>query len=209
MAADTTVYIKKVETPEARELAELHLLKVDLDHAHRALELAFNMPEQGEDGHVVVLSLLRDAIVQFCACFGKSEPYKLDKNEVFKGRDNWEMAFDAILDKRDTFAAHRFGPDRQCDILAGFLAGSTPQAGYINLVWTGFTPEQAPNVLLLVAIAREYVEGKIAAQTAVVNQQLAGMTQEELIALPDNLVTAPGLLRQSRERHRKSTAPKP
>lgn len=211
MTSPITLLSKRIDTPEARELAELLMMESDLRHANRALKIAADMlPEENDlDGAAIRLSLVRDAIVQVCACFGPTEPFKLNLDEVPSVADQqWQDFYRFILDKRDTFAAHRFGPDRQCEIMAFVGEGVGPRTSHIRSSWCGFADADHGNFISFVGRVGLHVEGRIKTMTEIVNLQLAQMSSEELGALPEALITVAGSLRTSREKYRQKPTAK-
>lgn len=180
------------------------MMRADLKHANRALKIVADIPRQeNPDVQAIRLGLTRDAIVQLCACFGKTEPFKLNILEVPGIEDQqWQDFYKFILDKRDTSIAHRFGPDRQCEIMAFTGEGIQPRTSYVVSSWSGFSDQDHGNLISLVGRVGMYVDGRIEEMTEVVDRQLAAMSSEELSALPEAVITVAENLRTSREKHR-------
>jgi hypothetical protein len=108
--------IRELNSPLARELAEIELLSHDVETAFYEIELWRSNPPRASmtrEERAVSISLFRDAIVQFIGCFDKTAEFSLRKEDIYKEPDELEF-FQWLQDLRDAFAAHKFGPYRQC-----------------------------------------------------------------------------------------------
>jgi hypothetical protein len=203
--------------PEAKELAELHLLHHDLDHAVKAIRLlvdAFGEREFTEAEQIMRLGLYRDAVVQFVACFDGSAPLFLQVADIYSDDANASSSFHYLKTLRDTFAAHRNGPARQCAV--GVIPGPTGPRGTGHLKMVLHVPDsnQLKHTHDFISKARQHVLQRL----EILDQQLRAaamaMSREEILALPSASTrnANPKEMRLSRERFgrtfRPSSAPK-
>src|SRR5258708_37349163 len=125
-------------------LAELYLLQADLNAAYSTLSLYFDkfaFSEGMREGEFATISssLFRDGIILYCACFSTRDPNKLNPKTVYGHMEGWEGYCRKLLDIRDAFVAHNFGPQRQHNIvvIALEVGGQLVPAAY-NQVFMRF-----------------------------------------------------------------------
>jgi hypothetical protein len=196
MAIDVTPYpehLKALATPEADYLAELYLIKGDLDAAHATLSLYFDRftPDRQLSGgeQVISSSLFRDGIILYCACFSTSDPNKLNPEAVYGHLEGWKDYCQKLLDMRNAFAAHNFGPMRQHKIvvIALEIGGKLVPAGFnqVFLRFAGWIPGEGPKLLQYIDVARDYLQKQIEEAERPILKMLETITSDELAALPD------------------------
>jgi hypothetical protein len=207
---------KFLSTPEAERLGELYLIQGDLNAAYEALELYFRKysstrgPRYGQSA-VVGPSLFRDGVLLFCACFSKSDGAKLHPEKVYGhlGADAMKYA-QKLLDLRDAFVAHNFGPQRQHDIVivCPTIDGELVPYAFTQYFvrFTGWAPGEKKQMLSFIDAARKHLKGLIQEAEMIVTSQVARITPEELASLPDAEVKIPDPkdYRLSRSKFRKS-----
>lgn len=174
-------------TPEAKELAELHLLRHDLDHCVKAFRLLVELygeREFTEAENLTRLALYRDALVQFIACFDGSAPLFLKVPDVYPGDDNAQSYFNSLKDVRDSYAAHRHGPSRQCAI--GVIAGPSGPLGTGNLMMVRHVPPlfDLKHHHDFAWKARRHVEARMEVLNQVVSTAAMSMSRDQILALP-------------------------
>jgi hypothetical protein len=204
----TALPMRELNTQAAKELAEYILLQSDLKTALSMMALYFDkyagakdIPEQEQD---LVLSIFRDAITNFIACFDPIKGAKgihLDRDVIY-GKTNGGLEFFAWMkDIRDSYAAHRFGPHRQC--LVGVILGSDGKVigtGHMKMIYSGPIADAKGEMLSFISIAGKYVDSKIRELGEMVVKEANLLTAEQLAALPVAQIRAPdpGDIRTSR-----------
>ena len=207
---------KRLTTPEAEHLAELYLIQADLDAAFNALDLYFEKyavtatPKEGRAA-IISPSLFRDGILLFCSCFSTKDKTKLHPEAVYAhlGSDKMDYA-QKLLDMRDAFVAHNFGPQRQhvIMIVCNDDGGNLSPLGFVQnfIRFAGWTVEERQKLLPFINVARDHLKGLIEVAEVPVMEQVTAITPDELAAIPDAEVAIPeaGDYRSSRSRFQKS-----
>lgn len=218
MAIDATPYPehhKLLSTPEADHLAELYLLQADLNAAHSTLSLyfdkfAFNEGMREDEFATISASLFRDGILLYCACFSTKDPEKLNPEAVYGHMEGWKDYCQKILDIRDAFVAHNFGPQRQHNIvvIALEIGGELVPAGFnqVFMRFAGWLASEGKQLLHYVDLARDHLKKRIEEAEQPIMRMLEAITPEELAALPNAELTIPEDrdFRKSRASFRKS-----
>ncbi|MBI4923485.1 MAG: hypothetical protein HY834_17235 [Devosia nanyangense] len=105
--------------PVARELAEMLLTRADINNCLISLkvwseEFSSAVKADDERGHAIGVSLFRDVVTQFVACFdGDTNTYPLVVEEVYPDFEGIAVTFRRLRDLRKSYAAHRYGAARQ------------------------------------------------------------------------------------------------
>jgi len=207
---------KLLSTPEAEHLAELYLIQGDLNAAYDTLDLYFtkyavtDMPKEGRAA-IISPSLFRDGILLFCSCFSTKDGSKLHPEAVYAhlGKDRLEYA-QKLLDVRDAFVAHNFGPQRQHSIVivCPEIDGKLVPYGFTQyfIRFAGWVASERKQLLSFIDVAREHLKGRIESAEIPVLQQVMALTLEELEALPEAEVAIPDAkdYKSSRSRFQKS-----
>ena len=207
---------KVLSTPEAEHLAELYLLQRDLKTAYQTLELYFKKyspTETPKEGNAALISpsLFRDGILLFCACFSTKDPSKLDPHAVYAsmGQDKLDYA-QTLLNVRDAFVAHNFGPQRQSSIVivCAKIDAQIAPIGFTQYYvrFAGWVESERETLLPFIEVAREHLNQLIEAAEVPVTRQVMDLAQAGLESLPDAVVTIPHAAdyRTSRSRFRES-----
>lgn len=197
---DPEVY-KVLSTPEAARLAELFLLQGDLNTSYKTLDLYFdkyaatNSPKEGRAA-IISPSLFRDGILLFCACFSTKDASKLNPEVVYPG-DVHAAYRRKILDLRDAFIAHNFGPQRQHEIviIGRTIDGTLHPYGLTQYFvrFMGWTAEERENLLTFIDVARENLSAMVQAAEAKVMEQVMAISPAEFVLMPDAEVTIPDI----------------
>ncbi len=196
-------------------LAELYLLQADLNAAYSTLSLYFDkfaFSEGMREGEFATISssLFRDGIILYCACFSTRDPNKLKPKTVYGHMEGWEGYCRKLLDIRDAFVAHNFGPQRQHNIvvIALEVGGQLLPAGYnqVFMRFVGWVADEGKQLLHYVEVAREHIKKSIEEAEKLVLDAVAALTAEELAALPDAELSMPNVAdyRISRSKFRES-----
>jgi hypothetical protein len=176
--------LREIDSPLAKELGEIQLITQDIETAFRAIDLwrkkyapktAMTPKER-----TVCLALFRDAVVQFVGCFDKNSKYSLRKESVYT-TDDQIAYFDWLQDLRDSYAAHQFGPYRQC-VVGVNLSGPSRRIEYINQLYRG--PNLGDQLQDFISIAGTYSAFRMKELTEKLLRSLDSVTDEELSALP-------------------------
>ena len=154
---------KFLATAEADQLAELYLLQADLKAAHDALALYLEKFEFSEDltdeGRIISASLFRDCILLYCSCFSTKEPNKLEPKAVYGHLEDWEPFYRRVLDTRDAFVAHNFGPQRQHHIVVICLeiADNLVPGGFtqVYMRFGGWIADETKRLLSFIAVRQQ------------------------------------------------------
>ena len=208
--------LRLIESPTATELEEMQLILHDLQQASRAMKLwAKNYaPKEGEmddETQLIFISMARDAIVQFVGCFDSTAKIKLSAAEVFAHIENGVSFFNSLKDIRDSYAAHRFGPMRQC--VAGIIAaddGKIVGAGHLMQQGFPMDGEHVGPFLIMIREAGKFTAKRCSELADKLKAEASTLTAEALLALPVARTTAPSSeqIRMSREKFRSKTQPK-
>lgn len=188
--AMTTPVFKEITTPLARELAEYVLLWRDLKTASDAFGLWHHSypfrPDLAGPDRLISQALFRDSVVMFIGCFDKSAPISLSPMDVYNSRDGSLKYFEWLKDIRDSYAAHRFGPLRQC--VTGVLvddAGLVVNATYTWQDYAGPKAAGKDDLLEIVEKAVRFADLKVKALAAQLKAYAKTLTPEQLMALKE------------------------
>jgi hypothetical protein len=206
---------KLLTTPEGDHLGELYLIQGDLDAAYETLSLyfaeyAFDERMAGGAHRVVSASLFRDGIVLFCACFSAKDADKLNPEETFGHLEGWKEYSQKLLDIRDSFIAHNFGPQRQHNVvLIGLdINGEVVPAGFVQhkFRFAGWIADEGKKLLPFIDVARDHLKRRIENAEQAVGAQIEAMSAGEIAALPDYVLSVPTELefRMARAKFRRS-----
>lgn len=186
------VGMRELGKPGAKELAEYILLQYDIKAAFSMMSLYFDKyagrKDLPEEEQYLVLGIFRDAIVNFIACFDPIKGTKgvhLDKDEVYGQANGGLEYFTWLKDIRDSYAAHRFGPYRQC--VVGVIPGPDGKVlgtGHLKMIYSGPIIEGKGDMLSFISVAGKYVDAKIRELGELVLKEANQLTSQELEALP-------------------------
>jgi len=204
-------YLKALSFPLAVELAEATLLRQDMRASLSAMKLWCEKYSKLEkptlEEMTIRQSLFRDAIVQFIGCFDKTAPFSLSKDEVYKGTDGGAEYFQWLKDIRDAYAAHKFGPLRQCAV--GVFV-DLPESGQITIgdlisIYAGPTEERNNlDLISFMGVAANYLDSAVTALQEKLLTAAKATPIVELRALPNARAHGvnPEDIRLSREKFR-------
>jgi hypothetical protein len=178
--------VKEVPFHDAVRISELFLLLQDLKECRRAAELWIELFGKDEklssDDIVIANSVIRDVIVQLVSCFDTQYAHNLKKNEVFKQPLEIEY-FNHLVEIRTTYAAHRFGPLRQCSIGVVVEGGKCKDIAYSGKAFAGLEPDSAPGLVILINNAGAFAQQKFDEARQVLLAKMAALTPEQVAAL--------------------------
>lgn len=204
---------RELATRDALELGEWNLILHDLETALGNIEVlmtVYNGPDMPKRDHVIAEALYRDAVVQFVGCFDDDpRKCKLSKGEVYRDVPNGLDAMKYLQDLRDTFAAHNFGPMRQCYLIVmpGELASAFRP---LRLTYSLPIPDLLPEYATLIRAAMKAATDKILALHEKVVAHLGELGAAGIGKLPlVSIRTAqPHEMRQSRASFRSGSPPR-
>lgn len=207
---------KRLATSEAEHLAELYLIKGDLNAAYDTLDLyfaEFAVTAVSKEGSAALIaaSLFRDGILLFCSCFSTKDNRKLDPATVYGELEDGSVEYARkLLDLRDAFVAHNFGPQRQHQIviICKEMNGTLQRVGFTQhfVRFAGWVIDERDKLLPFIDEARKHMDIRIATAELAVMEQVMSITDEALVALPEPEVVIPDAedYRISRSRFLKS-----
>ena len=194
--------VRRLDTPEAREYAEWCLLVLDLGRCLRVARL-WKDTDKARDTEVAV-SLFRDAVVSFIACFDTTNTVSLDHQALYGQYEGGIEYFQWLSAIRDTWIAHRHGASRQTSTAIVVDQNSGEFLGLGNLLMTYSRPvlEGADDFVLFVSIALTQAKAKKSDTKAVVESQARSLTPNQRLRLPIANAKAPtgGALRVGRRK---------
>ena len=213
-AENISADMRRLTAPDALLLAELYLTKADLDASFEALQAYLQlMQQEGEQFRSLKASLFRDGIVQLAGCFTKNQDKedKLFIEHVYAGFDGAATYYNWILDLRDTYAAHSFGPLRQCHVGVVILRSGADQdvgVGHTLMIYQGASVEDAQDLMRFISMAQVYLDAKISVLKSRILSYAQKITDEEYMRLELIQMSPPGPedIRTTRERFHKLTA---
>lgn len=212
---DDQLPLKQLDTSTANELAETILLQKDMQSSLEAMKLLFKRYSNAQSGKKIIIaqSLFRDAVVQFVGCFDETAKYALSVDDVYEKTDGGVEYFLWIKDIRDAFAAHKFGPLRQCVVGVLVDASGTKVLGPGELfhIYMGPQKDHGPALLKFMEIAADYLNEKVKNLKAQMLEETQNMPPEEIAALPIASLhgVGPSEIRKSRPKFQKSRSENP
>jgi hypothetical protein len=160
------------------------LITQDLETAFRAIGVWRTnygpLRELSRDERAVSLALVRDAVIQFVGCFDKTAEFSLVKEEVYPSDDRLAY-FNWLRDLRDSYAAHKFGPYRQCAVGVD-LSGPARRIRFVHQMYRG--PQLGEQLEDFILIATKFAATRMLALVERLLRSLDSITDEELNALP-------------------------
>lgn len=203
--------LRKLGTKLAREVSELLLLELDLTRCVQGLRL-WGSIQTGDDPMQAHASsaLFRDSVIGFTACFDGAAPLNLEAEAVYGHLDGGTTYFRWLKDMRDTWIAHRIGPQRYAAY--GYLIH--PDTGDIvgegRLVGVYHEPERtaAGELAAFAQIAVDYTSRLLAERLPELRREVEALYPNQRLRLPSARFTAPGpdSLRVGRRKYENAAA---
>lgn len=204
---DTGQSLKDMGTPTCRELGEKLLLMHDVAHSRKAMTLWFDRycetKEATEESAIIGHALFRDAIIQFVGCFEGKDG--LTTQEVFANVEGGIEYFQWLKDIRDSYAAHKFGPMRQCAVGVALDKTGTEVIGSGHLMQTYHGPGKGAeqDMLRVMRITGKYLLARIDDLTKTLLEEARSLSHNQLLALPNVQTYAPDEIRVGRDTFQK------
>ena len=176
--------LRRLDTPEAREYAEWCLLELDLQRCLKVAELWKDMDKTSD--REVAVSLFRDAVVSFVACFDKNNTVGLDPETVYGPYEGGMQYFLWLSSIRDTWIAHRHGASRQTSaaIVVDESSGDFLGLGNLMMAYSRPVLEGADDLIMFVSIALTQARARRSDAKKVVESQVKAMTARQRLRLP-------------------------
>ena len=193
---------RTLDTSEARQYAEWELLVYDLKYALRRAELwKAKMDRRAEAGEDIELatSLFRDAVISVVACFDETLPVHIDPNAVYSAVPGGIEYVRWLRDLRNTWVAHRSGPNRHC-VTALWIedeSGEYRGIGCLQRQYMGPRPSAANDLLRVINVAIEHAKREALERRDVLGKKIGEMKPRDRLRLPRASTTIPG----SKETH--------
>jgi hypothetical protein len=196
--------LRKLDTPLAQELADLLLHQHDLKSSMAALRLwqeKYAEQDSATEAGIIGKSLFRDSIVQFVGCFDKGAKFRLAADEIYKSADDLAL-FQWFQDVRDSYAAHKFGAQRQCVVGVVWHPQHGVGAGNLMATYKGQLRSDGPMLITLMQTAETFLDRKVERLRGELLESAQKMTREEIEALPlaQTHTLAPNEARMSRRK---------
>jgi hypothetical protein len=193
-------------SPEAARLAEITLTINDLEGCAKAFKYILNKKpyvSENDDENFLSESLFRDSTTQLAECL--SDKYELSPQRFIAEIEDGVQIIEHIKSLRDTYSAHRFGPQRQCAIRVFEIEGTgelafSPHCFKYSLPGQDVILAYIDVVERLMHIALQH-RNELAAQ---VREQIIALGSDAIEKLPEFRIKAPenSEMRLSRKKFR-------
>ncbi len=183
--------VRRLDTPEARRYAEWCLLELDLN---RCLHIARLWKQVDSDGDKeIAVSLFRDAVVSFIACFDKTNPVTLDAQILYRDYQGGMEYFRWLSSIRDTWIAHRHGASRQASaaIIVDDNTGDYLGLGRMLMAYSRPVLAGADDFIAFVSIALRHAASEKTDAMPAVESQAKSLRPSERLRLPVASAKAP------------------
>jgi predicted secreted protein len=176
--------VRELALPLAKELGELNLICMDMETAYHAIQYwraqysPINAADMDDLDRTIALALFRDAIVQFVGCFDRTAEFSLKAEDAYKTEGQLKY-FRWLRDLRDSYAAHKFGPYRQCAVGVDV---KTRRVRFLTQLYRG--PNGGDQLLHFMAKGALYAALRMKDLAERLNQVTASLTDDELNAMP-------------------------
>ena len=187
---------RTLNTPAARLLSEWILLVSDLEYALRRAQLwrdvANSESPTGRDTETRV-SLFRDAVISLVSCFDQQLAAHLDPSIVYKPVSGGLEYFSWLKDLRNTWVAHRGGPNRQCvvAVLVDEKTGAFQGFGHLSHLYMGPKADDADHLIRMMELALDHARGELNKHEAAVRDEVVELKNHERLRLPVADTTIP------------------
>ena len=193
----TWVNARTTNTPTAREFSEWTLLAGDLEYAlRRAIlwnELA-NTEAKSDNNVEILVSVFRDAAITFVSCFDNTLSASLDPKVVYTTTSGGVEYFEWLKDLRNTWVAHRSGPNRQCvaAIIVDEDTGEFRGLGQLSHLYMGPTPNAGDDLVGMMEIALSHACKEVKDRESQLREEIQKLENAERLRLPAANTVIPG-----------------
>jgi hypothetical protein len=120
----------------------------------------------------------------FIGCFDKTAPLSLSPKEIYGSLENGMAFFEYWKDIRNSYAAHKYGPCRQCVVgITVDDSGSVDKVGNAARIFSGFKVEGREQAINFIRMAGHHVARKMDELKDLLLVEAKALTQAELAAL--------------------------
>ena len=199
---------RTLKTPEATQFSEWVLLVTDLEYALRRAELWWKLArEETSDQEIIetATSVFKDAVVSFIACFDQQAPVFLDEQAVYTEMLGGVDYFHWLRDLRNTWIAHRNGPQRQCvvTVVVDESSGELTGVGSLQHSYLGPREEAGNDLVRFLTVALVHARRERDRLRELITNQVKAMPSQKRLRLPkaQTVVPSPENIRLGRRRH--------
>lgn len=199
---------REFSSPKAIEMSEMALIHNDLNtciRSIRVMQQRYMHPQTSDEDRDIKLALFRDAINLYVSAFVGSG-IKLDQSIVYADIEGSQEFFQWARDVRDTYAAHTFGPARQCVacIAVDPHSGKSLGVGAMRMDLDIANEEAVHQLGVAATIAAKFAERSGRQLNDELIQDAAKLSAEQIAALPPARTHVPewSELRMGRQRFR-------
>ena len=188
---------KKYESPLAKEFADSHSIRRDLNKTIEMLNLLapeFDKPKE-EQNSVLIEGLWSAGLIRYCRCFAEGKRSGLN-TDIFSGLagdpiglHNW------IKNMRDKLIAHSVNPFEECKTIITIDQSSLPKAwgiGFMDAHYAHPNKEGMASIVGLCVVLRDKIKEQCEILQKRLQAEVNTLSSEQLNKLPDYLYTAPG-----------------
>jgi hypothetical protein len=193
--------------PVAREFAEMLLIRADINNCLIALrvwseEYSSAIKAEDERAHAIGVSLFRDVVTQFVACFdGDTNIHPLVVEEVYPDFEGIAVTFRRLRDLRRGYTAHRYSAARQgvVGIYVDPITGQYLAYGALLASYVGEGEQVHARLISIVEQALAFVQARVIELAAKFEQEVNAIPPLERLKLPLAQVNpGPEALKKSR-----------
>ena len=183
------VNARTTNTPTAKEFAEWTLLAGDLEDALRRAQLwkeLSNTEATNDKDCQLSVSVFRDAVITFASCFDNTLSAFLDPSVVYTATSGGVEYIGWLKDLRNTWIAHRSGPERQCvaAILIDEDTGDFRGLGHLSHRYMGPKPNAGDDLVRVMEIALSHARKEVKDRESQLRQEIQRLGNTERLRLP-------------------------
>ena len=183
------VKTRTINTPTAKKLAEWILLAGDLEYALRRAvlwnELA-TTKAMSDNKCEISVSLFRDTVITFVSCFDNTLSAFLEPKVVYTTSSGRREYLEWLKDLRNTWIAHRSGPNRQCvvSIVIDNTTGEFQGLGHQSALYQGPKPDVGKDLISMMEIALDHARREVKNLDAQLRDEIRNLKDTERLRLP-------------------------
>ncbi len=188
---------RTLATPAAKLYSEWMLLVHDLKYSLRRAQLwkeLLTAELKSDQDNEICVSLIRDAVISMVSCFDNRLPACLDPFLVYANVPGGLEYYKWLKDMRDTWIAHRSGPNRQCKVAIAIneQSGEFHGIGHLSHMYLGPKAEASDDLIRMVRIALEHAIEELSKHEKAVRSDVQKLKDYERLGLPVAQTVVPG-----------------
>lgn len=192
--ANVNGILLSVETPLAIELREMLLIKRSIERSMASILLWGHRPDTDDEDDILIdQALFRDATTRFIACFDSAVAHNLDPDSVY-GTGEHRSVFDWMKTTRDTWGAHRSGPQEQAYVGYVVNAATYEFLGAGHLVMEALSPAgklASPQLVATMEVAHKHVVERVERASHRLEAVGKDLTPRQMKRLPEAQARVP------------------